>query len=114
MKPHIVEEFLEIAVSLNDRADNGRASLHDNGQAHRLMDPDHLKWEAGPKIALRAVHHADESGYIVRHFGSAAVSNIIDTRKIVFEPDSSHNWSDRGQNTFKNRPVWILIGVVGL
>ena len=54
MQPHIVEEFLEVAVFLYNRADEGRASLHDEGQTHRLMDPDHLKGETGSKIALRA------------------------------------------------------------
>ena len=100
VQPHVVEEFLEIAMSLYDRADDGRTSLHDECQSHRLMDPDHLQWEAGPKIALRAVHDADESGYIMRHFGPAAIPHIIDTRKIVLEPNSGCDWSDRCQNTF--------------
>ena len=53
VQPHVVEKFMETTVSLNNRADDGRTARHHESQSHRFMDPNHLKWEARAKIALR-------------------------------------------------------------
>src|SRR5579872_3739516 len=76
------------------------------------MDLDHLPRQSRSQVAGVAIHHAHQSGNVVREFRAAPVAVVVDEREVVFQTDTSADGNYGGQQSRKLLVVGILDGVI--
>ena len=87
-------------------------AFHDDRQSRGLVDLDHLPGKAGAQIALRAVHHAQQRGDVVRQLGAAAVSGRIDVAEVVLEADAGDDGHDGRHDAREDRAIVVARRIV--
>ena len=105
--PAVSHEPFDVRVALHDAPDAIRSAFHDDRQSRGLVDLDHLPRKAGAQIALRAIHHAEQRGDVVRQFGAAAIPGRIDVAEVVLEADAGDDRHHRRHDAREDRAIVV-------
>src|SRR2546426_60094 len=79
--PAVLQQPGEVVVMTDDAAQAIGGGLHDDEEAYRLVDLDHLPRQPGAEIAGVPVHDAEERRDVVRQLRRGAVAHGVDARE---------------------------------
>ena len=112
LNPAVDHHLLHSGQPLGRLENPLRRGIDHNQQAHRLVDFDGLPGEARPQVAGVPIHHADQSGDVVRQFRAATIAQRIKTGEEVGQINPRTNGADGGQRAGEDRPILIVSRIV--